>query len=226
MKYIFHWFLEFTLVIFHGPLTLLNLVLPFNPEEEFSYDTPVILVERWFKKNPLHFLMKRYLGKRGFTVHSINFPLLEGDFRQSALDLKKFIEENNLPSVILIGISGGGLTCYQYLTDFGGWERTKLFVAIGTPFKGAVASFLLPFKKPKEELSPGSRYTEYLLNKPLTHKEKIYCLAAKYDQMVGHDNSFLPGANNETIDVAGHNVIHTIWVPTFRKIRELCMTCQ
>ena len=223
MKYLFEWIIEFTLMFLHFPLGVLNFFLPFEPVATADGRTPIILVERWIKRNPLHFFMKNYLEKKGFTVYSVNFPLLHGSFSESARALKNYIEDKKLTNVILIGISNGGLTCYQYLTDYHGWGKTKLFIGIGTPFRGARLGFFLSTTVAKKELAPHGAYIASVLSKPLRHKEKIYCIGAKYDQMVGHTNSFLPGANKIIIDVAGHNLLHTIWLPTLRKIGTICL---
>lgn len=224
MKYSLEWIVEYILIILHFPLSILNLVLPNIPVRESRYRTPVILVERWIKRNPLHIFMKRFLEKKGFLVYNINFPLLKGTFSESAGKLRRFIEEKNLSDVILVGISNGGLTCYEYLTQHNGWEKTTKFISVGTPFQGARLGFLLPSAVAGKELSPKGQYTQSILKKPILHADKIYNLGAKYDEMVGHRNSFLPGAKHIIIDVAGHNLLHTLWLPTFEKINDICLT--
>lgn len=222
MKYSLEWIIEISLMLFHLPLTSLNLFLNFEPvPNSTNKKTPIILVERWIERNPLHIIMKKYLEKKGFTVYSINFPLLKGTFKESAENLKKYINEKGLTDVILIGISNGGLTCYQYLNEFNGWDKTKLFIGVGAPFSGARLGFLLFFTKARKELATGSAYISSLMSKPLQHKDKIYCFEAKYDQMVGHDNSYLAGAQNIVINVAGHNLLHTLWLPTLRNISDI-----
>ncbi|KXK10452.1 MAG: hypothetical protein UZ22_OP11002000756 [Microgenomates bacterium OLB23] len=217
MKYFFYWIIEVFLMVFHLPLSILNYILSFETKQQSKYKTSVILVERWFRRNPLHFLMKMYLEKKGFDVYAINLPLLEGTFKDSGKKLQDYIEEKKLGDIILIGISGGGLSCYQYLCDFDGWKKTKMFIAVGAPFKGARLAKLMLFKTPREDLMPGGPYISSLLARPVQHPDKIYSIAAKYDQMVGHDESFLPGSHEITLDVVGHNLVHTLWYPTYKK---------
>jgi hypothetical protein len=221
VEHFFQWILEFLLVIFHGPLSILNYVLPFHHKKQTHKKGTIILVERWFRRNPLHFLMKYYLENRGFETHSINLPLLKDGFKESAHDLKIFLDTIPGNDLILVGISGGGLTCLEYLSEESAWKRVKLFIAVGAPFKGAVAGFLMPFSKPRSELINDSKYSRELLKKPILHKDRIICIAAVSDQMVGHDNSLLPGTRHVIINVVGHNLIHTIWLPTWKKIFEL-----
>ncbi|MBP9798065.1 hypothetical protein KBC70_02860 [Candidatus Woesebacteria bacterium] len=224
MKYFHHWVIEFFLVIFHPILALLNYVLPFDAvkKSKKSKKSPIILVERWFIRNPLHYCMKIYLERRGFAVYSVSFPLMTGNFEKSARDLKTFIDDKKLDDVILVGISSGGLTCYQYLTDFDGWKKTKLCIGVGAPFQGAKQAHLLYGFEIKKELDPQGKYIQSILKKPMKHGDRIYSIVAELDQAVGHENSYLPGSQKVVIDVAGHNLLHTIWLPTFRKVTELC----
>ncbi len=224
MKYALEWLLECLLIALHFPLGILNFIFPNTPVKESRFPSPIILVERWLKRNPLHIFMKKFLEKKGFLVYNINFPLLKGTFSDSAKSLKQFIEERKLSNVILVGISNGGLTCYEYLTQYAGWEKTKKFISVGTPFQGARLGFFLPSAAARQELSPKGSYTKSLLEKPAMHADKIYCLGAKYDEMVGHRNSFLPSAKQIVIDVAGHNLLHTLWIPTFEKINNICIS--
>jgi len=168
--------------------------------------------------------MKKFLEKKGFIVYDINFPLLKGTFSESAGKLKRFIEEKNLSDIILVGVSNGGLTCYEYLTQYNGWGKTAKFISVGTPFQGARLGFLLFFTIAKKELLPKGLYVQSILKRPIRNADKIYCLGAKYDEMVGHHNSFLPGTKHIIVDVAGHNLLHTLWIPTLEKISNICIT--
>lgn len=179
------------------------------------------MVERWFTRNPLHYFLKKYLEHKGFSVHFLRFSLTNGNFAQSARYLKGYIDSKELKDVVLVGISSGGLTCYHYLTDCGGWDKTKLFIGVGTPFKGSILSFMLFGFEIKKELDPHGTYIQSVLRKPVKNAQKIYSIMAVSDQMVGHDNSYLPGSKKIVIDVVGHNLLHTIWVPTMKKIAEL-----
>lgn len=220
MKHLSQWLIELILIIFHPLLGILNYILPFkhiNPSKK----PPIILVERWFTRNPLHYCMKLYLEKKGFTVYCVNFSLLNGNFKSSAQDLRDYIEERHLKDVILVGISSGGLTCYQYLTDYDGWKRVRMCIGVGAPFQGAKLGFMLIGLRVKKELDPCGKYIQSVLKKPMQNGSKIFSLMAVSDQMVGHKNSYLPGSHKIIIDVAGHNLLHTVWIPTFRKVAEL-----
>jgi hypothetical protein len=223
MKYILEWLVESIFIIFHFPLTILNPFLSNATVERSLYKTPIIVVQRWLDINPLHLFTKKFLEKKGFTVYNINLPLLKGTFSESARKLKLFIDEKKLSNIILVGISGGGLTCYEYLTEYNGWEKTIKFISVGTPFQGARLSFLLFFTIAKEEFSHEGTYIQSILKKPIYNADKIYCLGAKYDEIVGHKNSFLPGTKHIVIDVAGHNLLHTVWPPTLEKISSICL---
>lgn len=223
MRYLAEGFIEALLLILHFPISALHIVFPFKEPTAPSSGPVVIMVVRWINQNPLHNLMKRYLERHGCIVYKAYFDVHRGSFTQSARELQQFIEERDLHDVVLVGISGGGLTCYEYLQNRNGWSNTRQFIAVGTPFSGAQLSFLMVIRTAREEMSPKGEYIKSVLQKPVENKKNIYCLGAKYDEIVGSKNSFLPGTYHEIIDVAGHNVLHTIWTPTFKRIAELIL---
>jgi pimeloyl-ACP methyl ester carboxylesterase len=221
MKYLMEWVLEFLLVLLHFPLSILSPILSWKPTQGSPDKPDILLIERWLKRNPLHYVMKRYFERRNYTVYSISFPMLKDSFSLSGKQLAEFIEKKDLKNVILVGLSNGGLTCYEYVMNYGGWERTRKLITIGTPFKGAILGFLLWKTRVGKEIHTAGEYTAALQKiKPL-HPERIHCIAARYDEMVGHARSFLRDAHQVTIDVAGHNLLHTIWIPTFRRVERI-----
>lgn len=57
--------------------------------------------------------------------------------RDTAMELKRFIDENRYSNVILIGHSMGGLVCTSYLSDITNRPKIDKFIALGTPFLGS-----------------------------------------------------------------------------------------
>lgn len=144
--------------------------------------------------------------------------MLETTFDQSARELRDYIDSHSLRDIVLIGLSNGGVTSYEYLQKHNGWKNTRLLITIGSPFGGAILGFLLFGSHVKQELDPqGAFITQLRKQKPL-HPENIYCFGARVDQMVGSVNSYLPDAHHIEIDVVGHNLLHTLWKPTFTKV--------
>lgn len=226
MKYIrypLYLILEFSLIIIHVPIEICKLFIDLDyPSPNQNTDKPtVILVERWFRRNILHVFYKKYLEKQGLRVFSINTPLFYGDFDSAAKKLEELIEKNHLNKIVLVGISGGGVTSLQYLQFYRGWEKVILFISLAAPLKGTwLAKFGPPFKSIQEML-PDSEFMRKLHSEKLIHPEKIVTISAKYDQMVPRRYNSLAGVKNIIFDIFGHNLIHTIYTPTFNLTYEL-----
>lgn len=221
MTTLFQWTTEIMLMIAHFPLSFVLPFLNWSPQAGRADKPTIILVERWIKRNPLHVFPKKFFERLGYSVHSVNFPMLETTFDQSARELRDYIDSHSLRDIVLIGLSNGGVTSYEYLQKYNGWKNTRLLITIGSPFGGAILGFLLFGSHVKQELDPqGAFVTQLREQKPL-HPENIYCFGARVDQMVGSTNCYLPGVHHIEIDVVGHNLLHTLWKPTFEKIHTI-----
>ncbi|HLD01743.1 MAG TPA: alpha/beta fold hydrolase [Patescibacteria group bacterium] len=200
---------ELILILVYFPVGFVNgLYLQFITPLLKKDKGTIVLVERWFHSHILHNKWKRYLEKQGFRVYMINFPIYKGGFSDSAFSLKTFIDAQNLRDITLVGISSGGLTSYLYLQDHDGWKRVKQFISVGTPFGGTYTILPLFFLKSARELFPSSSFINTLQKNPLLDPKKVTCLSAKFDGLIPTQHCFLPGAENITIDVYGHNNLH------------------
>ncbi|MBP6913808.1 MAG: hypothetical protein KBC00_04320 [Candidatus Levybacteria bacterium] len=221
MKTITEWAIETILVIIHFPSNILFPFINFNGvNRKPKQKRPIILVERWFTRNPFHIFPKIYLEKKGFKVYSINSTLLKGTFDQAAEKLEKYIEKHRLEDVVLVGISAGATTCLTYLKKHRGWHTTHVFISIGGSIKGSPLSKIIPLPAVKE-LLPNSDFLKNLSAIPSEKLSKTVTLNAKHDNMVPMKYSTISGADNEVIDVVGHNLLHTFWIPTYRRVAEI-----
>lgn len=216
-SYLFDWLLEYALMILHFPLGILNFFLDFSPLRK-EHTPTVILVERWLKRNPLHYVMKKYLEKSGFVVHSINFNMLKGSFEDSASELAAFVKKEGIENAALVGISNGGITCLRYIDLYDMWKKIPIFIAIGSPFGGAQMWNFLPESIVKTELNPEGEYVKKIQSTPIKYPKKMVVIAARYDQMVGHKNTLHGSVRNIIIDVAGHNYVHTLSKNALKKV--------
>lgn len=220
MKFIKYWGREILLILFFPFFDVFGLLFPLsklNPAP--TQNSPIIIVERWMSLNPAHILMKNYLEKRGFTVYLVNFSLLKGDFIDSARGLEKFIKDNNLKNITLVGVSFGTITSYIYLQRMSGWEFVNKFISVAGTFGGTPRSYLFPFMKSGRQMTPRSKFVKELRSEPVQHPERIVCLRAIRDEMVPmRSSSELPGVRVEIIPVYGHNNLHMISSETFDHI--------
>lgn len=221
MKYVFQIPLEFVLLLFYPLFGWIGIFLS-KRQTYTSSDKPVIvIVERWFSSNPLHFIWVSYLKKQGFDVYIKNIQFTKGSFSDSARILRDFMDYHDFSHVTLVGVSNGGITSYLYLQHYGGWKRVKTFVSIASPFRGTLWMYLLSFFPSGVELVPQSRLVQLFENEPVTHPEDIYLLTARIDELVPISSTKLLGVHRRTIDVIGHNVLHLASKKTYQAISHL-----
>ena len=221
MKAVSEGFIEALLIIIHFPSNLLKPFIYFdkiNTKSTKKY--PIVLVERWFSRNIFHLVAKKYLEHKGFKVYSLNYPMLKGTFEDSAENLATFINKHQISDAILIGISAGATTCLEYVQFHNGWEKTHLFVSIGGSLNGSSLAKYFPISTSLRQLIPGSLFMKHLHSEKIENLDKIITIRAKGDNMVPAKSSTLSGARNITIDVVGHNLLHTFWLPTYQLVRE------
>lgn len=225
IAYFFQLFEEFILIIAYSPLGFIRVFLK---EKENIHDPKkptIVIVERWFNRNLLHEIWKKYLSEKGFNVYMKNFPLQNGAFEESAKNLRKYINEGRLKDIILVGISGGALTALTYLQKLNGWNNVKHFITVGAPLKGTYATIPLTMFKSGRELLPKSNFLKNI-NSDIKNLNKITCIQAKFDEMVPSWSSYIEGAEKIVIDVAGHNNLHMTCKETYETVELITRKCS
>src|SRR5690348_16736455 len=101
-------FIVATAYPFVGPIA--RIIDGFFPLPTRLSGKRIVIVERWFNRNPLHRWWVGYLRKKGFAVSIVNFPIQKGNFEESGRKLLEYFQTNNLSQVTLVGISAGALT--------------------------------------------------------------------------------------------------------------------
>lgn len=219
LRYFLEAIIEILIILLHPPCYVLFKYVSLRPKKSQVKKLPeIVIVERWFRKNIFHVFAKYYLEKNGFKVYDANFLLKDGSFESSGTQLSDYIESRKIKTAVLIGISAGALTCFEYLQNKNGWNRVSLFISIAGPFNGSWLAKIAPFNNSIKEMMPGSLYLKGLFQKPIINLDKIYSIRAKADNMVPVKSSYIEGAHNITIDVVGHNLLHGFWIPTYKKV--------
>lgn len=222
MKYFIEWTVESVLIVIHFPVYVLNIFFMLktvnnNPTQKH----PIILVERWFRHNAFHAFGKWYLEKAGFEVYAVNYTLAKGTFDDAAQDLAKFIDEKKIEHAVLVGISAGAITILTYLQKYDGWHHTYKFISVGGPLKGSTFAQIFPLDKSVRELIPNSEFLNGLYAKDIKNKNRIYSIIARKDNMVPIKYSKIPGVHVIQMDMVGHNLLHTFWLPTYKTIIKI-----
>lgn len=217
----FQIFREFLIILFFPVIAFTDLFTHKEGVKNRGSNVTIVIVERWFYGNILHLLWKKYLERKGYRVYLLNFYLFRGTFEDSAKQLGDFIEKEELKDVVLVGISGGGFTCLSYLQDYGGWEKTRKFIAVGTPFRGTPFALSISLVKAGRELLPGSDLVKRVKEMKIKNLNKIVCIRAKHEAIVPSSSNYLEGAKSIVINVFGHNSLHMVTKKTYDEIALL-----
>ena len=207
-------------MLLYPALSFIAFFIPQGALKGHGDGKTIVIVERWLTMNIRHFYWKYYLEKKGYNVYLANFPLRQGNFKESSEQLAKYIERHNLENITLVGISCGGLTAFDYLQNYGGWARVDKFISIGAPFQGTWMAFFISFAYSGRELFPFSSYIKLLKSYKPLNPEKIYCFRAQFDEMVPN-GAVLPGAHPVTLKIFGHNNLHIRIAATYREIAKI-----
>jgi pimeloyl-ACP methyl ester carboxylesterase len=168
----------------------------------------------------MHWFWRWYLERRGIPAAVLYIPLRDVSLADSAEVLRRELDANDVRSVVLVGISTGGLTCLSYLQRFNGWERVDGFIPVAAPFLGAQSAILLSFIRNMRALLPNGPFITTTARENMTHLNRILCLSAAFDELVPRASSLLPGAAHEVIEVVGHNNLHVTSRATYDRIAE------
>lgn len=220
LKVLYQVFSEIVLIFFYPIFSVVMLFVPAWELRGYGKGTTIVIVERWMTINFRHLYWKYYLERKGYNVYLANFPIRLDDFHESAKHLDTFLERNELTNVTLVGISSGAITSFLYLHYYDGWSRVNKFIAIGAPFRGTWVALVLSWLKSGRELLPGSKLMQEMEQIKLEKIEKVYCITAKFDEMVP-SGTVLPGSHKITLDVVGHNNLHLQIRNTYKKIIEI-----
>lgn len=210
---------EVSLLVLDPVLSVLTMFVSQHELRGHGNGPKIVIVERWLSMNIRHVYWKHFLERMGYNAYLVNFPLRKGSFEDSAKALSQYLEKYNLTNVTLVGISSGALTALLYLQELNGWERVNQFVSIGSPFRGTWLAIILAFAYSGRELLPTSPLIKRISNYNILHAEKIYCVKAKFDEMVPF-GALLPHAHHTVMNVVGHNNLHIRVRATYRKIME------
>lgn len=220
LLYLSHIFSEIALIAFYPLLSLIMLFVPAWELRGNGNGKTIVIVERWLSMNLRHLYWKYYLERQGYNVYLANFPLRLGDFHESARHLDAYLERNDLDNVTLVGISSGALTSLLYLHYYDGWSRVDKFISIGAPFKGTWVAVFLSWVGSGRALLPNSKLVKEIAGLKLENLDKVYCIAAKFDEMVP-GGAVLKGAHKITLSVIGHNNLHLQIRTTYRMIARI-----
>lgn len=205
MKRIFEILGELLLLVLYPIINILGIFVALKTvNKQANKKYPVVFVHGWFTQNVFYACFKRYLERKGFAVYMTNFGLHLGDLTKLGKRLARYLEERQLEEVVLVGISAGALASLFYLQKLNGWNRVKTFISVGAPYKGTPIAYVAFFSQAARQMFPGSKFLQTLWAGGIQNPGRIVSITGSYDTFIPTLSSYIPGAQNVTVDVFGH----------------------
>jgi pimeloyl-ACP methyl ester carboxylesterase len=142
------------------------------------------------------------LHRAGHPVHVITgLCFNSGEIPAMAEAVRRYVDEQGLPRVALVGHSKGGLIGKQLLVHHDADGRFDRLVAVNTPFSGSSLARFLPLRAVRVFVPGGPLLSE--LSAATAVDRMITSVYSAVDPNIP-GSSHLPGATNVRIDTVGH----------------------
>jgi triacylglycerol lipase len=217
---------------FHAMAMLLLVTANFSiaggsdPKAMHSQDrSPVVLVHGFLYTARAMEPMARFLGRRGFEVHTLTMSPSWGQvgIDELARQLAAFIDSTFSPGqrISLVGFSMGGLTSRYYLQRMGGLERVDRFVTVSTPHRGTILAHLSG-RTGARQMRPGSPFLRDL-NRDIETLERATfgSVWTPFDLMVLPPNSSRVPVGEERVRWVAAHPLMVLQPTALRAVAEL-----
>lgn len=163
---------------------------------------PVVLVPGFLGRGLAFLRLRRALAKAGHPVFVADLGFGVGCIREKAGHLEDFIEEHDLDDFYIVGHSMGGLIALAMREEMR--SRVRHFITMGTAYRGAVLSYLVPVSPAAKQLRPSSSLLEELVQRA-RGLENLTTIIARWDEIAFPRRACRFGGEcSEITGVAGH----------------------
>lgn len=218
---IIQWTIEFFYWVINALTHWIPFVEPGDPISNPTEKPAIVILSPSFTGPILYYSAKKYLEEKGFYTLVVNFSKEMGNMETAAPQLKKIIQDLNLPHICLVGISAAGLVSYEYLNELEGWDKIDTFIALATPFKGTKMAYFQYHRTTGRQLIPKSKYLSKIANITPKNLDRTFCVVAKKDELVPRKSSLLPDARLIELPLIGHVRLHAFSEITFDTIIKI-----
>lgn len=138
----------------------------------------------------------------GHAVHVVaGLGFNRGEVPEVARAVRRYVDEQGLPAVDLVGHSKGGLIGKQLLVHHNDDGRFDRLVAVNTPFSGSTLARYLPLRAVRVFVPGGPLLLELAAAEAVDRS--ITSVYSAVDPSIP-GSSELPGARNVRVDTVGH----------------------
>ena len=178
---------------------------------------PVVLVPGFLGRGLAFVRLKGALARKGYPVYVADLGYGVGCIRDKARHLEEFVDDQGLEDYYAVGHSMGGIISLAMSEP--ARNRVRHFITLGTAFKGAVLSYLLPFLPAARQLNPDSPILRTVARRAREH-DNVTPVVAKWDEIaLPMESCYIENCQCVT-GVAGH-VQLIMRSSSFRQLSEL-----
>lgn len=163
---------------------------------------PVVLVPGFLGRGLSFLPMRHSLIEAGHPVYCADLGYGLGCIREKAALLEALIFEEELDDFYMVGHSMGGLI--QLAMEPAATARVRHFISLGTAYRGAVLSHLVPLSRAARQLNPGSDLVVELYEEARRRKN-LTTIIGRWDEIAFPKSALHVDGECEALDgVAGH----------------------
>lgn len=208
----------------------------------------VVLLHGFFQTRNVWEVMEDRLRHDGYSVLSFNLSGLLWKFNTHPVDrsarliadkLARLSEQHGFSRVHVVGHSKGGLIARRYVQHYGGDQRVKSLVTLGTPHRGtptaAIGVALMGLATAATsacDLLPGSRLVKAITDAAFPAHIPLTSVFSREDLVCPHWSSRLaprPGEHThmENVEVRGRGHSELTWDPgVYKIVRQRLQTAR
>lgn len=163
---------------------------------------PVVLVPGFLGRGLNFAPMRRYLLQGGHPVFCADLGFGVGCIREKAELLEALILEEGLEDFYMVGHSMGGLIQLAMGDEVA--ARVRHFISLGTAYRGALLSHLIPVSVAARQLNPGSDLVEEIYERA-RRRGNLTAIIGRWDEIAFPKRALrVEGECEEVEGVAGH----------------------
>ena len=166
-----------------------------------GHRSAVVLVPGFLGRGLAFLRLRQALVEAGHPVFVVDLGFGVGCLEEKSRLLEELIEREELEEFFLVGHSMGGLIAMG-MSD-GARGKVRHFITLGTAFRGAILSYLLPIFPAARQLQPRSPLVKRLLERVDEH-DNITTVVAAWDEIALPPRSCLVDSCEVRRSVPGH----------------------
>lgn len=162
---------------------------------------PVVLVPGFLGRGLAFIRLKWALVRQGYPVYIVDLGYGVGCIEEKSRELEAFIDEHELDDFYIVAHSMGGLISMAMTEE--ARQKVRHFITLGTAFKGAILSYLVPLFPAARQLQPRSGLLRRIVRRAREHNN-VTTIVARWDEIAIPAKSCRVEGCDQRTGIAGH----------------------